>query len=141
MTTEITNALLGGMLIGLAGALLFWSNGKVMGLSGIIRGIFEPSQLQKPWRISFILGTLTGGALIAPIGFSVLSASIDRPLPLVALGGILVGLGTTIGSGCTSGHGVCGISRFSLRSMAATITFILMGVISVLILKFFGVGL
>ena len=125
-------ALQGGALIGLSASLLLGLNGRVMGISGIVGGLLAPSAGDVAWRALFVAG-LVGGGLIAlaamPGAFSAGSAS----LGMVLLAGLLVGVGTRIGNGCTSGHGVCGISRFSPRSVAATLTFIGAGAITVLL--------
>ncbi|MDO9017292.1 MAG: YeeE/YedE family protein [Deltaproteobacteria bacterium] len=125
-------ALQGGALIGLSASLLLGLNGRVMGISGIVGGLLAPSAGDVAWRALFIAG-LVGGGLVAlalmPGAFSAGSAS----LGLVLLAGLLVGVGTRIGNGCTSGHGVCGISRFSPRSVAATLTFIGTGALTVLL--------
>ena len=141
----MNTALLGGALIGLAGIILLWSNGRIMGISGIIGGTLKPNigpnKDTKTWRFLFIASALLGGLFIAPLGFSVLEMPVDRPLALVALGGLLVGLGTNLGNGCTSGHGICGISRLSVRSLVATCTFMAAGMATVYLLKFFGLGI
>jgi uncharacterized membrane protein YedE/YeeE len=125
-------ALQGGALIGLSASLLLGLNGRVMGISGIVGGLLAPSAGDVAWRALFVAG-LVGGGLIAlaamPGAFSAGSAS----LGMVLLAGLLVGVGTRIGKGCTSGHGVCGISRFSPRSVAATLTFIGTGALTVLL--------
>ena len=125
-------ALQGGALIGLSASLLLGLNGRVMGISGIVGGLLAPSAGDVAWRALFVAG-LVGGGLIAlaamPGAFSAGSAS----LGMVVLAGLLVGVGTRIGKGCTSGHGVCGISRFSPRSVAATLTFIGTGALTVLL--------
>jgi uncharacterized membrane protein YedE/YeeE len=125
-------ALQGGALIGLSASLLLGLNGRVMGISGIVGGLLAPSAGDVAWRALFVAG-LVGGGLIAlaamPGAFSAGSAS----LGMVLLAGLLVGVGTRIGNGCTSGHGVCGISRFSPRSVAATLTFIGTGALTVLL--------
>ncbi len=129
-------ALLGGGIIGIAVSLMLLFNGKITGISGIVSGLFPPSKSDFSWRAFFILGLLTGGVLLRflhPESFH--SQSQNMGLFDYALAGLLVGLGTVIGSGCTSGHGVCGISRFSVRSIVATITFILFGMISVIIFR------
>ena len=141
MSQSFLNALLGGALIGLAGILLLWTEGRIMGISGIIQGTFDSSTKSKNWRVLFLLGALLGGLLLSPLGFSVMSLPVDRPLALLGLGGLFVGLGTSMGCGCTSGHGVCGVGRFSRRSIIATITFMATSIASVFFLKFFGVGL
>lgn len=125
-------ALQGGALIGLSASLLLGLNGRVMGISGIVGGLLAPSAGDVAWRALFVAG-LVGGGLIAlaamPGAFSAGGAS----MAMVLLAGLLVGVGTRIGNGCTSGHGVCGISRFSPRSVAATLTFIGAGALTVLL--------
>jgi len=128
------SALIGGLLIGFAVFIFFIFNGRLSGVSSIVSdGIFRKTN-----RIDNLLFLL--GLVIAPTLFSLsgnkIESIITSSLPLIIIGGLLVGIGTKIGKGCTSGHGVCGISRFSLRSITATVFFILTGVITVLI---FGV--
>ena len=112
-----------------------------MGVSGIVGGLFRAKGNNLQWRVVFLLGMILGSFLIEPLGFSMMSIPVDRSLFLVAVGGLCVGLGTTIGNGCTSGHGVCGISRFSVRSIVATCCFMTSAILTVFILKQFGVGL
>lgn len=125
-------ALEGGALIGLSASLMLGLNGRVMGISGIVGGLLSPTAGDIAWRALFVAG-IVGGGLIAlatmPGAFSAGTASVG----LVVLAGLLVGVGTRVGNGCTSGHGVCGISRFSPRSVAATLTFIGAGAITVLL--------
>lgn len=116
------SAMAGGLLIGLAIALLLLFNGRIAGISGIIGGLFTPSSGNVAWRLAFIGGIL----LVAILGSRLAAPSeshIDAGWITLALAGTLVGLGTRLGSGCTSGHGVCGLSRLSKRSIAATLTF------------------
>ncbi len=125
-------ALEGGALIGLSASVLLAFNGRVSGISGIVGGLLTPVAGDVAWRALFVLGLLGGGAaaLVAmPGAFSAGTAS----LGVVALAGLLVGFGTRVGNGCTSGHGVCGISRGGPRSLAATLTFITTGVLTVLV--------
>lgn len=126
---------LGGMIIGLAATMMLLFTGRVTGISGILGGILNPTTRDKDWRIYFITGLILGGAfirLIKPEFFTVISAAgtVDY-----IIAGFLVGFGTLLGNGCTSGHGVCGISRFSPRSIIATITFIAAGVLSVVMFR------
>lgn len=128
---------LGGMIIGLAATMMLLFTGRVTGISGIVGGILNPSTPDKNWRILFLVGLVLGGAflkLLRPELFTVVSLAL--PIDYV-VAGFLVGFGTLLGNGCTSGHGVCGISRFSPRSIMATVTFILAGVISVAAFRFF----
>jgi uncharacterized membrane protein YedE/YeeE len=116
-------ALVGGALIGLAASILLIANGKVAGISGILAGLLGRAELQ--WRGWFVGGLLLAGvlALFAPASIG----SSPRSLPVLAVAGLLVGVGTRLGGGCTSGHGVCGISRLSARSIAATVVFVALG--------------
>lgn len=125
--------LLGGVLIGAAATLLLALNGRVMGLSGIWSGLVRRSE-GVDWRLAFVVGTIAGPLLLSFIGHPG-QAQIDTPLHLFILAGLLVGAGTAIGSGCTSGHGICGISRLSPRSIAATLTFIGVGMATVYVIR------
>ena len=132
----MTAALIGGAIIGLAVSLMLVFNGRVTGISGIVSGVLSPRKNDISWRILFLLGLLTGGVLlrfIQPEAFQ--NASNNMGLIDYAVAGLLVGFGTLLGNGCTSGHGVCGISRLSVRSIIATIVFITFGVLSVFIFK------
>ncbi len=131
----MVNAIIGGLIIGLAVSIMLLFNGRVTGISGIMGGIVKPKKNDLDWRIAFFVGLLSGGALLfylKPEQFVNLSQA-TRMDYIIA--GLLVGFGTLLGNGCTSGHGVCGISRLSIRSILSTMTFILFGVISVLIYK------
>ena len=125
------NSLLGGVFIGLAAAILLLANGRIMGISGILGDIIlfkEKDQIS--WRIVFVIGVLIGPFLYLMIFQDFKSEMVaDRILLIQA--GLLVGLGTSIGSGCTSGHGICGISRLSIRSIVATFIFVVSGVVTV----------
>lgn len=132
MTTEFTPiaSLLGGALIGLASAAMLAFNGRIAGISGIIGGLFEGAG-DRAWRGMFLLGMLVAGFGMQALWPSSWPISLPNPLPgaatdslpLLALAGLLVGFGTRMGGGCTSGHGVCGISRLSTRSLIATAMF------------------
>lgn len=115
-------ALAGGILLGLASALFILVSGRILGISGIVGGLLRPKTGDAGWRISFVLGMLA-----APLLYMLLAgpvpATIDAGWGTVVLAGLLVGVGTRYGSGCTSGHGVCGLSRLSPRSLAATLSF------------------
>lgn len=118
-------SLAGGVLIGISAALLVLLNGRILGVSGILGGLLQPRPSDTFWRVAFVLGLLAAPfvyALLAPAGFMT-DRSIDAGYGLIVLAGLLVGIGTRYGSGCTSGHGVCGLSRLSVRSLAATLTF------------------
>ncbi len=119
-------ALAGGALIGVATAIFAVLNGRVAGISGILGGLLRPASGDVGWRVTFVLGLLA--APLAYAAFAALpEARIDGGYPLLALAGLLVGLGTRYGAGCTSGHGVCGIARLSPRSLVATLAFMAAG--------------
>lgn len=127
-------ALAGGLLIGAAAAWLLVFNGRIAGISGIVGGLLSPQRGDLAWRLAFIAGLAA-----APLLFRLLaplpSGHIDASAPMLLLAGLLVGLGTRYGSGCTSGHGVCGLSRLSTRSIAATSVFMAGGFITVYLLR------
>ena len=125
------SAFIGGLLIGFAAFLFFIFNGRIAGVSSIASDSINKNQ-NKFDNILFLSGLIIGPILYSLSGKEIESV-LTNSLPLLIFGGFLVGVGTKIGNGCTSGHGVCGISRFSIRSIIATITFILTGVITVLI--------
>ena len=120
---------IGGVLIGLAAVLLMALNGRLMGVSGIAGSLFT-SVGDKAWRICFIIGLAIGAAFYAYMAGGIESQMVAS-LPVLAAAGLIVGIGTAIGSGCTSGHGICGISRFSYRSIGATCCFVATGMITV----------
>ncbi len=115
-------SLIGGMLIGAAAALFIAFNGRIAGISGILGGLLKPTKGDMLWRIAFL-----GGMLAAPLVYRLAAplpeVAVDADLITLIVAGLLVGLGTRYGSGCTSGHGVCGIARLSPRSLVATVAF------------------
>lgn len=127
----------GGAMIGAAALLLMLLNGRVMGMSGILTGLMV-GHADRLWRLAFVAGVIIGPFLF--IAFS--GAPVDRqPVasgPMLYIAAFLVGLGTAVGSGCTSGHGICGLSRLSLRSAAAVMAFMASAVITVACMRFFG---
>ena len=125
------SAFVGGSLIGFAAFLFFAFNGRIAGISSIASGIINKNENRFD-NILFLLGLIIGPIIYLFSGNEIVSV-LTNSIPLLIIGGLLVGAGTKIGNGCTSGHGVCGISRFSLRSITATIAFIITGVITVLI--------
>lgn len=127
--------LLGGVLIGLAGAMLLLFNGRIAGIAGILAGFIKPAQSEWTWRAWFVAGLLGGGALVYLVAPGQFAIEIQRSWPLLVLGGLLVGFGSRLGSGCTSGHGVCGLSRFSARSWVATAVFTGTGALTVYVLE------
>ena len=128
-------SLIGGALIGLSAFLLLWFNGRIAGISSIMSGLFTTDGANRQWRISFLIGLLLGALLWQWLGSDVLNSRQNYPLPLIILGGFLVGFGTRIGSGCTSGHGICGIALFSPRSIVATLTFMACGLLTVYLIR------
>ncbi len=124
MMTDFTPlaSLLGGILIGVGAVILMAFNGRIAGMTGMLGGLLDPRGPDSPWRIAFLAGAVT-----APMIATALGASFSFAAPttgaLLALGGLIVGVGVTYGSGCTSGHGVCGLARLSPRSLVATVTF------------------
>ena len=114
------SALLGGVLIGLGTVVLMLANGRIAGISGILARAIEPDGPEWRWRVGFLAGLVGGAALAMLAGVAPATIEITGSLPLLIGGGLLVGFGTRLGSGCTSGHGVCGLARLSPRSLAAT---------------------
>ena len=130
----VIQLLIGGSIIGIAVSLLLLFNGKVLGVSGILGELFNNPLSKNYWRLFFVLGLL-----ISPLIFSIF-----HPIPLIEIssnklliivGGLLVGFGSRLGSGCTSGHGVCGLARLSVRSFIATMTFIFFGFVTVFVIQ------
>ena len=124
-------SLFGGVLIGLSASAMLLLDGKIAGISGILAGVLKPVRGYTLWRIYFLGGLLAGGLLLRILLPAAFDFGIIRPLPLLTIAGLLVGFGTRLGCGCTSGHGVCGISRLSPRSLVATATFIFTGALVV----------
>jgi uncharacterized membrane protein YedE/YeeE len=128
------SALAGGVLIGIAAALLVFINGRIAGVSGIVGGLLRPVRGDVGWRVAF-----AAGMLLAPLVFAAFAPlpalQIDASYPMLIAGGLLVGIGTRYGSGCTSGHGVCGVARASPRSIVATLAFMLAGFVTVYLVR------
>ena len=128
------SALAGGMVIGIATAILLLLAGRIAGISGIVGGLFKLHRGDMGWRIAFV-----SGLIMAPLIWQLFSElppiQIDTSYGLLALAGLIVGIGTRYGSGCTSGHGVCGLSRMSPRSIVATLIFITTGVATVYVIR------
>lgn len=138
MISSFLPPLLGGALIGLSASLLLLANGRVAGISGIVGSLLAPVRGDVSWRVLFLGGLLTGGLLLAwlrPGSFAAPAALSAGGVALLAIAGLLVGFGSRLGNGCTSGHGVCGISRGSVRSIAATLTFMATGVLTVFLIR------
>jgi len=123
--TEFTpfTALLGGALIGASAVLLMAFHGRIAGMTGIIAGLVPPFSQDWAWRAAFILGAIAAPALIVGATGPTIPFDSQVPTPWLVSGGLIVGIGVYFGSGCTSGHGVCGLARFSPRSLAATLVF------------------
>jgi uncharacterized membrane protein YedE/YeeE len=128
------SSLAGGVLIGLAAALLLFFNGRIAGISGILGGLLQPVRGDTGWRVAFVIGLV-----VAPLAWGLFAAlpvvRIDAGNVTLIVAGLLVGLGTRTGSGCTSGHGVCGLARLSPRSMVATAAFMLAGFACVYVVR------
>ncbi len=139
MHQDWINALIGGSIIGVSVSLMLLLNGRVTGISGIINGILTPAKGDTAWRVLFVLGLLAGGLVVSAFNPTTFSGQLATDSWTVIVAGLLVGFGTILGSGCTSGHGVCGISRMSPRSLVATMTFIAAGVAAVYVFRSMGV--
>jgi uncharacterized protein len=125
-------ALLGGAFIGSGGALLLLTHGRIAGISGIAGGIVQRATPDRAWRLAFVGGLVVAGVVASIVAPAAIGASV-RSLSLVVVAGLLVGFGTRLGDGCTSGHGVCGLSRGSARSLVAVVTFMITGAITAMI--------
>lgn len=128
----------GGLLIGIAVVIFFISTGRLAGVSGIVNSTLTNSR-NRAINILFILGLISGPIVFMFFSKNSIPFQVTTSVPLIIFGGLCVGMGTKIGSGCTSGHGVCGISRFSIRSIIATLLFIFSAIITVIILNFVGI--
>jgi len=127
-------ALAGGVLIGTAAAMFVLLNGRIAGISGVLGGLFRPSRGDLAWRLAFLLGLIGAPAIYALVAV-LPRPQIDAGYGALVAAGLLVGIGTRYGSGCTSGHGVCGLSRLSLRSLAATLAFMGAGFATVFVTR------
>jgi uncharacterized membrane protein YedE/YeeE len=128
-------SLLGGILIGLSSVLFLWVNGRIAGMSGLVHGLLPPDKPFPFWRLTFIIGLMLGGSFYFLLPSIQFVPRINYPVYLLLIGGFCVGFGTRMGHGCTSGHGVSGIARFSKRSIIATLTFIIFGMLSVYVVR------
>jgi len=126
---------IGGVLIGLSAALMMLGNGRIAGISGIFRGTIQPAEGDWMWRAMFVAGLVGAGGVMMVIQPEWFAVSIDRSMLAVAAAGLLVGFGTRLGNGCTSGHGVCGLARFSIRSLVATLSFMFTGGVVVFVVN------
>ncbi|PAU39561.1 hypothetical protein CKF94_00470 [Vibrio coralliilyticus] len=126
-------SLIGGVFLGLSATMLLMINGKVAGISGVVNGILSPKRNDLFWRLLFLIGMVVGGALsVIVIGVEIPSTE-SIPTFVLVIAGLLVGFGTRLGNGCTSGHGICGVGRLSLRSIVATAIFMVVAALTVYI--------
>ena len=131
----LLNSFIGGILIGIAAIIIILTNGRIMGISGILGNLITLKETdQRYWRIAFLLGVLIG-PLIFTILFKEIKSEMVANTTFLIISGFLVGFGTSLGNGCTSGHGICGLSRFSIRSIVATLVFVISGMITVYLIS------
>jgi uncharacterized membrane protein YedE/YeeE len=137
MATEFTPlaSLLGGALIGLSATLLLWFNGRIAGISGIAWNALRERGAERTWRGLFLLGLVAGAGLWFAFAAGVTAPRQGFPLPLLLAGALLVGIGTRLGSGCTSGHGICGLARLSPRSLAAVVMFMAVAMLTTTVVR------
>lgn len=138
MTTDFTpiQSLIGGGLIGVASVLLMLTLGRVLGATGILAGVFQPSSgTDWSWRAALLAGMVSAPAAILAVTGQMPEIQVPVSTPMMIIGGFIVGLGVTFGSGCTSGHGVCGMARLSPRSIVATITFMIFTAATVYVVR------
>jgi uncharacterized membrane protein YedE/YeeE len=128
------SALTGGAIIGIAVAILALVNGRIAGISGIVGGLLRPAPGEVAWRLAFVVGLIVAPLLFVAAGMAPVVV-IDADYPTLVIAGLIVGIGTRYGGGCTSGHGVCGVSRLSPRSIVATLAFMAAGVVTVFIVR------
>lgn len=129
------SAAIGGALIGLAAALLLWLNGRIAGVSGVAGGLWFAAAGERAWRVLFIVGLMVGaGAWVALTGHVPVPRA-GFPSAVLVIAGLLVGYSTSLGGGCTSGHGVCGLARFSLRSLVATLVFLAVAIVTTFVVR------
>lgn len=133
--SEFVTPFYGGILIGAAALLMLLANGRVLGVSGIVGGILSSSTRKQSWRLYFVAGLLAGGVLESIGNPSVFAFTLSRSWVAIIVAGLLVGYGARLGNGCTSGHGICGVSRLSRRSILATVLFIGTGAAVVFIIN------
>ncbi len=129
------SALTGGVLIGIAASVLLWLNGRLAGVSSIMGGLVRPQSGDTTWRLLFLAGLILGTLLYQLAGGDVSAIRIETGMPVLIAAGLLVGVGTRVGDGCTSGHGVCGLALLSPRSLAATATFMLIAGVTVYVVR------
>jgi uncharacterized membrane protein YedE/YeeE len=135
VTLTWLTALAGGVLIGLSATLLLWLNGRVAGVSGILNGIVFPKPGDLSWRVAFLAGLIAAGGLYMAVVPGAPLPRTDFPRAGLIVAGLLVGFGTRMGNGCTSGHGVCGLGRLSMRSLVAVATFMATAIATTFVLR------
>jgi uncharacterized protein len=118
------SAAIGGALIGLSAVLLMLFNGRIAGITGIAAGMLDPLSTDRGWRITFIIGLIAAPITAALLGYTIPTPQMPSSIATIIVAGLLVGFGTRLGNGCTSGHGICGIARLSPRSLVATVIFV-----------------
>ncbi|HFQ4932011.1 YeeE/YedE family protein [Vibrio vulnificus] len=126
-------SLAGGILLGISALTMLLVNGKVAGISGILTGLLTPKSRDFAWRLMFVVGMVSGGVLAVTFGAASASVALPTSGALIAAAGLLVGIGTRLGNGCTSGHGICGIGRLSKRSIVATAIFMAVAAMTVFV--------
>lgn len=135
------SALAGGLLIGVAASLLLWLNGRIAGIAGIASGLLAWRPGEVFWRLLFLGGLVAGAGLCYGLLGNAPAPRAEFPGWLLGVAGVLVGFGTSLGNGCTSGHGVCGLGRLSLRSLVATLTFLITAIVTTFVVRHvFGVA-
>ena len=132
------SGLIGGLMIGAAASALVLLNGRIAGISGIVGGALTPAKGELAWRLAFIVGLVIGPLLVAAARGGMIPVTLQASGATLALAGFLVGFGTRMGAGCTSGHGVCGLSRLSPRSLVAVVLFMLTAMLTVAALRLAG---
>jgi len=133
-------SLLGGVILGVAAALYVLLHGRILGISGIVSGLLHPKLTDTAWRLSLVVG-LISSPFLAALFFGIIPVvEIDSSWLLIVIAGLLVGFGAQYGSGCTSGHGICGLSRLSPRSLVATLAFMCAGFVTVFVIRHLMVG-
>ena len=137
--TPVASAI-GGALIGLAAVLLMILTGRVAGISGIFGGLLSLQASDKAWRLAFVAGLILAPLTGTLVGYAIAEPQMPASLPVIAVAGLLVGVGTRIGSGCTAGHGICGIARISPRSIVATLLFMATAIVTVALMRHTIIG-
>ncbi|GAB1437678.1 YeeE/YedE family protein [Providencia sp.] len=131
------SAAIGGVLIGLAAAILLVFNGRIAGISGILGGLLKPIKGDTAWKAAFVIGLMIAPAIFIWFAYTP-EVNIATSIPILIVAGLFVGFGTRLGSGCTSGHGICGMARFSRRSIVAVLIFMIVAFITVALANHFG---